>query len=697
MRPLRILAAAAALAAAHSWAHAADNPDGRQLINLDPGWRFFAGDDPHAPDPGFDDRSWQPVDLPHTWNALDGQDGGNNYRRGPGWYRRHLAVEASLAGRRLYLQFDGASLMADVYVNGVHLGSHKGGFARFRFDATGALRTGADNVIAVRVDNGRLGIAPTSADFTFFGGLYRGVALLATDPVQISALDYGSPGVFLEQGRVSARSAKVMVRAELENHSPAPREVDVGVTILEEPRAAAPRVRIAVPSFRTHLEANATVEVVRPVTIEHPHLWNARADPYLYTVRVELRPVSPDGSAGALSDAVEQPLGLRSFAVDPDRGFILNGSYLNLYGFNRHQDWPDQGWAISDAEEAQDFGIMMDSGATAVRVSHYQQSDTWYTRCDRAGIVAWAEIPFVNEALASPEFLENAKQQLRELIRQNFNHPAICFWGVGNETSGPAADGVIAALAPVVRAEDPTRLSTYASDHDNADPKNWHTDVVAFNRYYGWYRGKASDFAAWLDRTRADYPKARFGISEFGAGASIFQHAQDPGPPEAGGPFHPEEYQNLYHEAYWAALRTRPYVWAKFIWCLHDFASDGRNEGDHPGRNDKGLVTYDRRVKKDAYFFYKANWSSDPVLHIASSRFNERADPAADVKVYSNAAQVSLEVNGVAQGVQQDPAGDHIFRWPGVRLSPGANRVLARARFGATDAADSCVWTLGPR
>jgi beta-galactosidase len=698
MRPLRILAAAAAtVAAVHGAEQASRTPDGRQVLDLDPGWRFLAGDEPRAAEPAFDDRPWQAVNLPHTWNAFDGQDGGNDYRRGPGWYRRHLALDGSLAGRRLYLQFDGASLMADVYVNGVHLGNHKGGFARFRFDATGALRAGSDNVIAVRVDNGRLGFPPTSADFTFFGGLYRGVSLLATDPVQISAMDLGSPGVFVEQQGVTADKATFVVRAELENHSPAPREVDVQLTVLDAGGVGARSGEAASASFRTHLEPNGTADVVKPLSIGHPHLWNGRSDPYLYTVRVELRPVAPDGARGGLTDAVEQPLGLRSYTVDPDKGFILNGSYLNLYGFNRHQDWPDRGWAISDAEEAEDFEIMRDSGATAVRVSHYQQSDSWYARCDRSGIVAWAEIPFVNEALATPEFLENAKQQLRELIRQNFNHPAICFWGVGNETSGPASDGVIAALAPVVRAEDPTRLSTYASHHDAADPRNWHTDVVAFNRYYGWYRGQIPDFAAWLDKTRADYPSARFGISEYGVGASIAQHAEKPAKPEPRGPFHPEEYQNEFHEAYWAALKARPYVWAKFIWCLHDFASDGRNEGDHPGRNDKGLVTYDRKVKKDAFFFYKANWSGDPVLHIASARFAERTDPLTDVRVYSNAREVSLEVNGAVLGAQEDPGVTRVFIWRSVRLSPGANRVSASAHFGAAAAADSCVWTLEPR
>jgi beta-galactosidase len=684
------LAAAGLLAAAALSARAAD---GRQVINLDQGWKFLAAD-AQAQETGFDDRLWQAVTLPHTWNGLDGQDGGDNYRRGAGWYRRHLQVDPSLAGKRLYLQFDGASLAADVYVNGVHLGNHTGGFARFRFDATGALHTGADNVVAVRVDNGKLGIPPASSDFTIFGGLYRDVWLLATDPVQISAMDLGSPGVFIEQGAVGPDRASIIVRAELENHGPLPREVDVQVTVLDATRAV---VAGADSTFRVHLEPRGSNEVAKPLAIGRPHFWAARSNPYLYTVRVELRPVAENGAKGVLSDAVEQPLGIRTFTVDADRGFILNGAYLDLFGFNRHQDWPDLGWAITDAQEAEDFDIMMDSGATAVRVSHYQQSDSWFGRCDRAGLVAWAEIPSWGQGLATPEYLESAKLQLRELIRQNFNHPSIVFWGVGNETSGPASEAVVVALAEVVREEDPSRLSTYASNHDNADPKNWHTDVVAFNRYFGWYHGELPEFAAWLDKTRADYPKARFGMSEFGAGASISQHQENPGKPAAKGPFHPEEYQNLYHEAYWAALKNRPYVWAKFIWCLHDFASDGRNEGDHAGRNDKGLVTYDRKIRKDAFYFYKANWSSDPVIHVASCRFVERTDPVTEVKVYSNAPEVALEVNGMPIGAQRDPGGDHIFRWPAVRLSPGENRVSATAHFGAALATDSCVWTLNAR
>lgn len=657
----------------------------RTEISLNAGWRFFAGDEPRAAEPDFDDAGWQAVDLPHTWNARDGEDGGNDYRRGAGWYRRHVRIDPPLAGRRLYLQFDGASLMADVWVNGRHLGRHVGGFARFRFDATEALKAGADNVVAVRVDNGRLGIPPISADFTFFGGLYRGVSLLATDPVQISAMDYGSPGVYIVQKKVTPGTAELEVRTKLENHSAKACDVELRTSILDAGGAV-----VCTASKTVTLGSHGAVDAAEPLTLAHPHLWNGLADPYLYTARVELY------ASGRLRDAIEQPLGVRFFHIDPDHGFFLNGHYLDLHGVNRHQDRIDKGWAISEADEAEDFAIIRELGCTAVRVSHYQQSDTWYQRCDKAGVVVWAEIPFVNEALGTPEFLENAEQQLRELIRQNYNHPSIFFWSVGNETKGAAADHVIAQLAAVAHEEDPTRLSTLASNHPADDPQNWHTDVVGFNRYNGWYNDNRpiSDLAPEIDRIHADHPRACFGFSEYGAGASIYQHEENPPRPAPKGPFHPEEYQAELHEAYWAALKTRPFVWGKFIWCMFDFASDGRNEGDHSGRNDKGLVTYDRKTRKDAFYFYKANWSDEPVLYITSRRFTPRTEAGTEIKIYANAPEVEVSLNGVSLG--RKASSDHIFRWPAVKLAPGGNRVVATAVFGAGTLTDSCTWAYDP-
>jgi beta-galactosidase len=652
----------------------------RTLSSLNTGWRFFPGDEPSAAQPGYDDAGWQSVDLPHTWNAFDGEDGGNDYRRGAGWYRRHVSPAPAMAGRRLYLQFDGASLMADVYVNGRHLGTHRGGFACFRFDATDVLLPGRDNVIAVRVDNGHLGFPPTSADFTFFGGLYRGVSLVATDPVQVSTMDYGSPGVFISQRKVTPDEADIEVRTELENHEDAAHAIEVVVTVFD----AGGRSVLNASTIQT-IGAHGSAAVVQPLTLAHPNLWDGRANPYLYRVKVELR------REGKACDSVDQPMGLRFFRVDPDKGFFLNGRYLDLHGVNRHQDRIDKGWAISPEDEAEDFSLIRELGCTAIRVSHYQQADTWYQRCDRAGIVAWAEFPFVNQALPTPEFLENAKQQLRELIRQNYNHPAIVFWGVGNETSGAAADGVIAELAKVAREEDPTRLSTYASSHAIQDTKNWHTDVVAFNRYYGWYHGEAGELAANLDQTHALHPASGFGVSEYGAGASILQHEEHPSRPDTKGRYHPEEYQASLHEAAWKILQARPFVWGKFVWCMFDFASDGRAEGDHLGRNDKGLVTYDRKTRKDAFYWYKANWSDEPVVYITSRRFAVRTKPEAEVKVYSNAGSVELWVDGVSQGRVVAP--DHIFRWAVVKLEPGDNQIRAGARFGEKDVSDECIWT----
>ena len=434
------------------------------------------------------------------------------------------------------------------------------------------------------------------------------------------------------------------------------------------------------------LSPGSREEVTLTLPIDHPHLWNGKADPYLYSVRVDL--VSGKG----LVDSVTQPLGLRSFKVDPDKGFFLNGRYLDLHGVSRHQDRLDKGWAISKADEAEDFALIRDLGCTAVRVAHYQQADSWYQRFDASGIIAWAEVPFVNEALATPEFLENAKQQLKELIRQNYNHPAICFWSCGNETRGADSDHVVAELAKVVKAEDPTRLSTYASNGKESEPKNWHTDVMDFNHYAGWYGGEFTGLGAWLDNIHALHPHSAFGISEYGAGANILQHEYPAKRPQPKGQFHPEEYQADLHEASWLALQARPYVWSKFVWNMFDFASDGRSEGAQPGRNDKGLVTYDRRVRKDAFFWYKSNWSDEPVVCLASRRFHERPGSPIDVKVYSNAPEVELAIKGASLGVRRSK--NHIFEWKGVALVPGENPVTATARFGNMTLTDAVTWIL---
>lgn len=527
-----LLLLAALFPPAEGAAKALDDP--RIVESLNSGWKFHLGEARGAESETFDDASWTAIDLPHTWNAADGQDGGNNYFRGDGWYRKRFTAHASWRNRQVYLQFDGANRRADVYLNGKLIGSHLGSFARFRFDATPYLKFGAENALAVRVNNEGNGIAPTVADFTFFGGIYRGAALLVTDKLQIETTDYASPGVYLKQERISQERADLNVTIKLANHEARDARLTIHTIIFKADGAKAKETESA-----TTIEGDSRAEVAQRIIIERPHLWDGVRDPYLYRAAVGVY------EGGRLRDRVEQPLGFRFFNVDAGKGFFLNGKYLDLHGVSRHQDRLNKGWAISEADEREDFALIRDLGANAIRVAHYQQSQLWYSLADQNGIVMWAEIPFVGAALDQPAFIENAKEQLRELIRQNYNHPAIMFWGIGNETRGTSADNLLAQLAEEARREDPTRLSTYASDHADDDPKNRHSELLAFNRYFGWYSRSIDDFAAWADRIHQQFPQARIGISEYGAGASVRQHEASPKRPEPGGRWHPEEYQAL--------------------------------------------------------------------------------------------------------------------------------------------------------
>lgn len=704
---------------------------GRTEINLNTGWRFNFGETSGAEAAEFDDTNWSRIDIPHTWNALDGQDGAKakpamsagmrgDYARGSGWYRRTIRPAANGAGRRTYLQFDGANCRTDVFLNGRLVGTHLGGYARFRFDLTDVLRRDADNLLAVRVNNELNGIAPQSGDFTFFGGIYRDVSLLVTDGVQVETMDYASPGVYLKQSAVTSEKAEIEARVKVVNHEAVPAEILVRVVVADA--AGKPVQEAQAP---VTLAAGARADVTLPIVILSPRLWTGRADPYLYSARVEV------STEGTLRDTVEQPLGLRSFRVDPQQGFFLNGKYLDLHGVSRHQDRSDKGWAVSAEDEREDMGLIAEMGCTAIRVAHYQQSPLWFRLADEQGMVLWAEVPFVNEAAPTEVFFNNLLDQLRELIRQNYNHPSICFWGIGNETfdlgtdvvdgmvrNGPIQERQLQALNALAHVEDTTRLTTYASYHSEkdfdfprpgkaakivAEPQRWYTDVTAFNKYYGWYYGEPEHAGDFFDSLHSRHPEQCIGGSEYGAGGCVTQHAATnyggPGYKRLGmesfrlqsmGKFHPEELQSYFHERAWPVLKARPYLWAKFIWNMFDFASDSRNEGDHPGRNDKGLVTFDRKIRKDAFYFYKANWSADPVLYIASRRFTERTEATTVVKIYSNASEVELFVNGQSLGRKTGSQG--IFLWNEMKLKEGENDIRASAMISGVQRTDNCTW-----
>jgi beta-galactosidase len=651
-------------------------------------WKFHRGAAPGAEAVGFDDQAWPAIALPHTWNAQDGQDGGGNYFRGDGWYRRRFPTEAAWRGRRVFLQFDGANRTAEVFLNGRRLGLHRGGFARFRFDITDALKASGENLLAVRVNNDpHDNMIPVSGDFTFCGGLYRAVSIVATDPVHVDLLDYASPGVYVRQARVTPETAQLQVRVKLANDATVANDLTVRITIVDA--AGDP---VAVSESGTSLLAGARGDLRRDLVVKQPHLWDGQADPYLYEVRTEIL------VRGRLCDEVRLPLGLRFFSVDPARGFFLNGHYLDLHGVCRHQDRLGQGWAISEADEREDFEMIEELGATTIRESHYQQSQFWNDLADRRGMVLWAELAYVNDAKDNPEFFANAQEQLRELIRQNFHHPSIFFWSIGNETfvrdpkttAPDTNDRLLRELAAVVREEDDTRLSTYASNGDVREPRASHPDIIGFNHYFGWYDGALDDFAVWADRQHAARPDLRIGMSEFGAGANPAQHEEPVHQPVAASQWHPEEWQASFHETYWQAMAARPWLWGKYVWCMFDFASDGRNEGGTPGFNDKGLVTADRKIRKDAFYWYQANWSKKPVLHITSRRFTPRTQPVTTVKVYSNAEAVELVINGVSHGTRRST--NRIFLWPGVTLAAGENRIEATARRDGQLLTDRCAW-----
>ncbi|MET7395200.1 glycoside hydrolase family 2 TIM barrel-domain containing protein [Dactylosporangium sp. NPDC005572] len=663
-------------------------PTGRQQVGLNADWRFLQGDRPGADGIGFDDAGWTPVSVPHTWNGSDGQDGGADYHRGTGWYRRHYTPAADLAGKRLWLQFDGANSVADVWVNGTHLGQHRGGYARFRFDATGALVPGRDNVIAVRVRNTPdPDVPPLSADYTFFGGIYREVQLLATDALAVDLLDSGGPGVYVRQ-RSLGSSAKVDVSVRVRNSSEQRREVIVRTTVTRTDGVA---VAGATSTIR-RVAPGAVIRVVQPITITSPRLWRGRADPYLYRANVEIR----DAATGNVTDAVTERFGLRTVSIDPDRGLFLNGEHLALHGVNRHQDRLGRGWALTSADHKLDFDIMDEMGVNALRTAHYQQDQKVYDLADERGYLVWTEIPLVDSITDSPAFKTNAEQQLRELIRQNYNHPSIMFWGIGNEqhADDPATNRVLASLARLVAAEDPDRLSVYAHSTAVIDGGlTAHSAITGYNRYYGWYYSSVDQLGIFLDNLHREQPEQRIALSEYGAGGSIVQHEADPPPPQPTGAWHPEEYQALLHERYWAQISARPYLWGSFVWNMFDFAADQRGEGDTPGRNDKGLVTYDRATRKDAFYWYKANWTATPFVYITSRRWVDRTDPVTSVKVYGTADSVTLKVNGVQVGAAT-PLTGHAFTWPDVTLAPGTNTIEVTGAYAGTAYTDTATWTL---
>ena len=685
----------------------------REAQTLSTGWRFIKG----AQALDADTATWSPVTVPHCWNALDGQDGDRNlyknadtnvwtpgegedpkadapkikedYYRGPAWYARDLFAPESWRDRRVFLRFEAASTVAKVWLNGQALGEHAGAFTAFCFELTPHLRLGASNALRVEVNNAyRADVSPISGDFTVAGGLYRPVRLLVTDEVNISPLDYATSGLYLTQKSLTGALATVEARAVLSNASAADRAVELLAEVRDASGRSVATARATVALPATTASQSATL----PLSIPSPRRWHGAADPHLYQVSVSII------HGGVAVDRVVQPLGLREFAITEERGFLLNGQPYTLHGVNRHQDWRDLGWALTEAHHERDFALVTELGANAVRLAHYPQTEKVYDIADRLGLVLWHEIPIVDAVTPTPGFRDNAELQLREMMWQHYNHPSVAFTGLFNEIrQRTAADAVpiIKHLTEVARSISPNALLVAAPNIPGQEI-NRIPDRLGYNVYPGWYSADPTSMKTQIDTRWKDAGQRRIALSEYGAGGNPDQHEEGiTAMPKHRSHWHPEEWQNFVHEENWRCIQDNPKLWGSFIWVMFDFASDARNEGAKPGVNDKGLMTQDRTVKKDAFYFYQANWTTAPMIHLTGKRLATRRLGELEVKAYTTCAEAELFVNGKSLG-RAKADGIHTVRWPGVKLSPGLNAVSVVARNGTGTINDECVWTFAP-
>ncbi|MBT3384515.1 MAG: glycoside hydrolase family 2 protein [Prolixibacteraceae bacterium] len=653
----------------------------RQTISLIKDWNFKGSSI-------WEESINKKVNLPHTWNSHDAAQG-YKYYQGKGIYTKNYFVDNSLFNKRLFLKFEGAQTVADVSINGKYIGQHRGGYSAFVFEITNAVNFDEENILEVKVDNSETeDVLPLGGDFNIYGGIYRPVELLITEKACITPLDFASPGMFLVQKNVSKESAEIEVISKISNGKSNNENFEIEATIKD---ASGNIVQSGVSSLLVN--AFETKQTVIPINIQNPHLWNGIENPYLYSVVVQLK------EDGKVLDEVTQPLGIRYYSTDAEKGFYLNGEHVKIKGVSRHNDFAGVASALKSKHHRIDMELIKEMGANGIRLAHYQHSDFFYSLADTSGMIVWAEIPFVGSDQQgfhdSEEFQKNAKQQLQELIRQNYNHPSILFWGLYNEIGmkyDSTLTSIITDLHQLAIEEDPSRPTVAATFVTrSADPLHKIPEMIAWNQYYGWYYSKPDKLGDFLDRIHKEEPAYKIGVSEYGAGGSTNQHEEKIRRPF---PFfhewHPEEFQATVHEGNWKAINDRPFVWGSFVWNMFDFGSHFRREGDAIGINDKGMVSYDRKRKKDVFYFYKANWSEEPVIRICNSRFAIREKDKIKVKIYSNLENVELFVNGKSAGTQTGENATLV--WENISLLKGNNRVKAVGQKNEKTYSHSVVW-----
>lgn len=566
-------------------------------------------------------KDFTELNLPHTWNGIDGQDGGNDYYRGACYYTKSLPKSVLKSGSVFYLEFEGVNSSADVYINGNHLTRHDGGYSTFRVNLTEYIED--ENLIVVKVDNSPNDyVYPQMADFTFYGGIYRNVSLICVEDAHFDLDTFGSSAIKVTPD-VKGSNCDVSVEVYVDN---ATEENTLTYSILSGGKVILEKM-VSASETRVNFE------------IENVHLWNGIKDPFLYTAKVELK------SNDKVIDKRVTRFGCRTFEIHPEKGFILNGKEYPLRGVSRHQDWPKIGNALKKEHHDKDMELICELGATTIRLAHYQHDQYFYDLCDEKGLVIWAEIPYISKHM--PKGFDNTISQMNELVHQNYNHPSIFVWGLSNEISigGESNQSLIDnhyALNDLCHALDKTRPTTIAAvSMCDIDCEYIHiSDVLSYNHYFGWYGGETEHNGPWFDNFHTLYPNKAIGCSEYGCEALDWHSST----PEQGD--YTEEYQAHYHEELIKQFFSRPYMWSTHVWNMFDFAADARDEGGLKGMNNKGLVRFDREYKKDSFYAYKAWLSDEKFIHLCSKKYIDRVEDVTKVKVYSNLEEIELYLNG---------------------------------------------------
>ena len=626
----------------------------RNIININENWKFIQED---VGLPTSYPTDWQTVDVPHSWNAVDGCDGNGSYDRGNYWYAKTFETPVQpLAGGRVFVEFMGVNSEATVYVNGTQVTYHEGGYSTFRADITELCKADEENLLVVAVNNKANDyVYPQHADFTFYGGIYRDVNIISVPNTHFDLEYYGGPGIMVTPKPTECGGATFEIESWVKN---ADENFTVQYSIFDEDGE---EVGYAVRP------ADATKTTI---FVPDANLWDFD-EPYLYTVVAELQ------RRNETYDDLEVTVGVREFKCDPQEGFSINGVPTPLRGVSRHQDVMYLGNALTREEHYDDAYLIKELGANTIRLAHYQHSQDFYDACDELGFAIWAEIPFISVMSKNPAAHQNCIEQMKELIVQNYNHPSIMFWGVSNEILiGGISEQLVEnhkELNALCKEMDPTRLTTIAhvSFTPVDGPMHYITDTESYNHYFGWYGGKMEDNGPWLDSFHEKHPNICLGVSEYGCEGIITYHGPEPKCKD-----YSEDYQAMYHEHMAKVLDERPWIWSSHVWNMFDFGCAARDEGGVAGRNNKGLMTMDRKTKKDSYYIYKAYWNPEPMVHLCGKRYAQRAGEEREIKVYTNQDSVTLFMNGEEVGTQAPV--DHIARFT-VAMKDGENIFLAVA------------------